>query len=67
MIYQRLHPKSIDEVGQEFLTLLLRHFENDQPDVFELELQGEWKNEPPRADSNRLVSFRTACGVGWRC
>ena len=43
MIYQRLHPKSIGEVGQEFLTLLLKHFENDHPDVLESELEAEEK------------------------
>lgn len=34
-------PKSIQEAGEEFRNLLLRHFENDQPDVLELEDVGE--------------------------
>lgn len=37
--YQR--PKSIREAGQEFLTHLLRHFENARPDVRELEAEEE--------------------------
>ena len=30
--------KSITQAGQEFLVQLLRHFQNDRPDVSELEL-----------------------------
>ena len=41
MTYQAVQPKSIREVGQEFMTHLLRHFENDRPDVLELELEAE--------------------------
>ena len=37
--YQR--KKSIREAGQEFLIHLLRHFENDRPDVLEFELEAE--------------------------
>ena len=38
MIYQVVQPKSISEAGQEFFANLLRHFENDRPDVHELEV-----------------------------
>lgn len=33
------HPKSIREAGEEFHSQLLRHFENDRPDVRELEAE----------------------------
>lgn len=35
------HPKSIREAGREFFVQLLRHFENDRPDVLELEDEGD--------------------------
>lgn len=34
-------PKSIKEAGEEFHSQLLRHFENDRPDVSELEDEEE--------------------------
>jgi len=32
-------PKSIKEAGQEFFVRLLRHFENDRPDVREMDVE----------------------------
>lgn len=41
MIDQAVQAKSIREAGEEFHSELLRHFENDPPDV--LELEAEWQ------------------------
>ena len=41
MINQAMQAKSILEAGEEFHSELLRHFENDHPDVLELELEAE--------------------------
>lgn len=41
MIFQAVQPKSIREAGREFLGQLIQHFENDRPDVRELELEAE--------------------------
>ncbi len=43
VIYQGAQAKSIREAGKEFQSELLRHFENDHPDVLELELESEEK------------------------
>jgi hypothetical protein len=34
-------PKSIAEAGRNFIIDILRHFENDRPDVHELETEEE--------------------------
>lgn len=41
MIFQAVQAKSIRVAGEEFHSELLRHFENDHPDVLELELEAE--------------------------
>ena len=41
MSYQAVRSKSLQEAGQEFLANLLQHFQNDQPDVLERELEAE--------------------------
>ena len=41
VIFQEVQAKSIRVAGEEFHSELLRHFENDHPDVLELELEAE--------------------------
>lgn len=41
MIDQAVQPKSIGDAGEEFLGQLIQHFQNDRPDVLELELEAE--------------------------
>ena len=41
MIEQAVQPKSNDDAGEEFLGQLIQHFQNDRPDVLELELEAE--------------------------
>lgn len=41
MTHQAVQPKSIGEAGEEFLGQVIQHFQNDRPDVLELELEAE--------------------------
>lgn len=41
VISQGVQPKSIGEAGEKFLDHLIQHFQNDRPDVLELELEAE--------------------------